>query len=219
MAVEGTWGLRQSVAYQFRRIYRPPWDIPANLAANATLMCAAWFLLPPRAHDWMLSTSTEHSRSRWSWHRGMLADTPATRRLGLRSPLGHLRREEPDGVLALVSGPLHCARNGGRGAGARWSHSSSAFAVIRGARSSGPARHRLLPLTCCRLRGAWLGILFPTIPPFAPLALGAPAELAGQSALGAVGFWTIVFVPAVGVAILAPSVVLSAGPWPGLNGG
>jgi hypothetical protein len=43
------------VADEYRRVVRPPWEIPTVLVTNGALMAAAWFLLPPRAHAFMFS--------------------------------------------------------------------------------------------------------------------------------------------------------------------
>src|SRR6185436_10519028 len=43
-------GLRRAVANEYRRLIRPPWEIPTVLVTNGALMAAAWFLLPPRLH-------------------------------------------------------------------------------------------------------------------------------------------------------------------------
>ena len=48
-------GLRRAVVSEYRRVMRPPWDIPTALVTNGALMAAAWFLLPPRAHAFMFS--------------------------------------------------------------------------------------------------------------------------------------------------------------------
>jgi hypothetical protein len=74
--------LGAAVAAAYRRAFRPPFEIPLALAANAALMTAAWFLLPPRAHDWLF---TLHGPLAFpvvmaSW---MLGDTPSTNVAGL----------------------------------------------------------------------------------------------------------------------------------------
>lgn len=80
----GVLGLRQAVGLAYRRAFRPPFEIPAALIGNALLMTAAWFLLPPRAHDWMFSL---HGPLAFpvvmaSW---MLGDTPSTNVAGLET--------------------------------------------------------------------------------------------------------------------------------------
>jgi hypothetical protein len=51
--VDGALTLRKAVADVYRRAFRPPFEIPAALLINALLMTAAWFLLPPRAHQFV----------------------------------------------------------------------------------------------------------------------------------------------------------------------
>jgi hypothetical protein len=65
------------VSQEYRRVFRPPFEIPLALVGNAALLTVAWFLLPPRAHDWMFAL---HGPLAFpvilaSW---MLGDTPAT---------------------------------------------------------------------------------------------------------------------------------------------
>ena len=73
--------LRQAVANEYRRVVQPPWEIPTVLVTNGALMVAAWFLLPPRAHDFMFSLNGPLAFPviLASW---MLADTPATNVMG-----------------------------------------------------------------------------------------------------------------------------------------
>jgi hypothetical protein len=47
--------LRRAVVSEYRRVVRPPWEIPTALVTNGALMVAAWFLLPPRAHAFLFS--------------------------------------------------------------------------------------------------------------------------------------------------------------------
>jgi hypothetical protein len=75
-------GLRRAVGLAYRRAFRPPFEIPGALVGNALLMTAAWFLVPPRAHDWLFSL---HGPLAFpvvmaSW---MLGDTPSTNVAGL----------------------------------------------------------------------------------------------------------------------------------------
>jgi hypothetical protein len=74
-------GLRQVLANEYRRVARPPWEIPTVLVTNGALMIAAWFLLPARAHDFMFSLNGPLAFPviLASW---MLADTPATNVMG-----------------------------------------------------------------------------------------------------------------------------------------
>jgi len=80
-------GLRRAVANEYRRLIRPPWEIPTVLVTNGALMAAAWFLLPPRAHAFMFSLNGPLAFPviLASW---MLADTPATNVMGSNSAVG-----------------------------------------------------------------------------------------------------------------------------------
>jgi hypothetical protein len=79
--MEAVPGLRRAVVSEYRRVVRPPWEIPTALVTNGALMVAAWFLLPPRAHAFMFSLSGPLAFPviLASW---MLADTPATNVMG-----------------------------------------------------------------------------------------------------------------------------------------
>jgi hypothetical protein len=73
--------LRRAVVSEYRRVVRPPWEIPTALVTNGALMVAAWFLLPPRAHAFLFSLNGPLAFPviLASW---MLADTPATNVMG-----------------------------------------------------------------------------------------------------------------------------------------
>jgi hypothetical protein len=73
--------LRRAVVSEYRRVVRPPWEIPTALVTNGALMVAAWFLLPPRAHTFLFSLNGPLAFPviLASW---MLADTPATNVMG-----------------------------------------------------------------------------------------------------------------------------------------
>jgi hypothetical protein len=75
--VDGALTLRKAVADVYRRAFRPPFEIPAALLINALLMTAAWFLLPPRAHQFVfgLTGPLAFPVIMASW---MLGDTPST---------------------------------------------------------------------------------------------------------------------------------------------
>ena len=195
------------MAYQFRRIFRPPWDIPGNLAGNAALMCAAWFLLPPRAHDWMFNL---HGPLAFpvvlaSW---MMADTPATNVLGSDPALAISVVKNQTAywrwlsarciVLGTVVG-VPCAVVaffiGIRGY--RWSEVVGACAVIA-----------LLPLAVLPI-AAWLGIVFPYRPRSLRWRWEHRRNWRVNLRWALLVFAPFLFVPVVGVAILAPSVVLS----------
>ncbi len=73
---------RSAVADMYRRVFRPPLEIPLALITNAVLVTLAWFLVPPRVHDWLFSL---HGPLAFpvvvaSW---MLGDTPSTNVAGL----------------------------------------------------------------------------------------------------------------------------------------
>jgi hypothetical protein len=74
-------GLRRAVVSEYRRVVRPPWEIPTALVTNGVLMVAAWFLLPPRAHAFLFSLTGPLAFPviLASW---MLADTPSTNVMG-----------------------------------------------------------------------------------------------------------------------------------------
>ena len=73
--------LRGAVANEYRRVLRPPWEIPKVLVTNGAMMVAAWFLLPPRLHDFMFSLNGPLAFPviLASW---MLSDTSATNLMG-----------------------------------------------------------------------------------------------------------------------------------------
>src|SRR5438270_299877 len=69
--------LGQAISRAYRRVFRPPFEVPAALVGNALLMAGAWFLLPPSVHEWLFSL---HGPLAFpvvmaSW---MLGDTPST---------------------------------------------------------------------------------------------------------------------------------------------
>jgi hypothetical protein len=140
-------------------VFRPPWEVPAALIGNALLMTAAWFLLPPRVHDWLFAL---HGQLAFpvllaTW---MLADTPST------NVVGHDRRTAlsvlTDGaafrtwltarclVLASLVGPP-CAL----------------VALVMGVQGEDPVKVvaacvvlAILPLGVLPV-AAWLGLVFP----------------------------------------------------------
>ena len=74
--------MRSAVAQMYRRVFRPPFEIPLALVTNAVLVTLAWFLVPPRVHDWLFGL---HGPLAFpvvvaSW---MLGDTPSTNVAGL----------------------------------------------------------------------------------------------------------------------------------------
>jgi hypothetical protein len=84
--MEAVPGLRRAVVSEYRRVVRPPWEIPTALVTNGALMVAAWFLLPPRAHAFMFSLNGPLAFPviLASW---MLADTPSTNVMGTSTAL------------------------------------------------------------------------------------------------------------------------------------
>jgi len=150
------WG---AVTETYRRVFRPPWEVPAALIGNALLMTAAWFLLPPGVHDWLFAL---HGPLAFpvllaTW---MLADTPST------NVVGHDRRTAlsvlNDGaafrtwltarclVLASLVGPP-CA----------------VIALVMGVKGQHPVKVVaacvvlvILPLGILPV-AAWLGLVFP----------------------------------------------------------
>lgn len=80
-----------AVIAMYRRVFTPPYEIPAVLIINALLMTAAWFLLPPAAQNWLFAI---HGPLAFpivlaGW---MLGDTPATNVVGV----------DPDVALAAI---------------------------------------------------------------------------------------------------------------------
>jgi hypothetical protein len=66
-----------AVVETYRRAFRPPFEIPIALITNAVLVTLAWFLVPPRVHDWLFSIPGPLAFPviMASW---MLGDTPST---------------------------------------------------------------------------------------------------------------------------------------------
>jgi hypothetical protein len=73
--------LRNTVANEYRRVVRPPWELATGLVTNGVLMVAAWFLLPPVLHSLLFSLTGPLAFPvvLASW---MLSDTPSTNVLG-----------------------------------------------------------------------------------------------------------------------------------------
>ncbi len=87
------------LAGEYRRLFRPPFEMPAIMVGNGILLVLAWFLLPQRIEDWLFS---RHGPLAFPIFLGawMIADTPATNILAwdttrslelLSSPERHLR--------------------------------------------------------------------------------------------------------------------------------
>jgi len=199
--------LRHNVADQYRRVVRRPWDIPTGLVTNGALMVAAWFLLPPRLHTLMFSLNGPLAFPivLASW---MLADTPATNVMGsspalalsvLRDRAAYWRWLAARCIvigsivgLASAVGVLYV------GLGHYpWTEIVSACALVA-----------FLPLGVLPV-AAWLGILFP----YHPHSLGWRWQhrqaWRTQLRWAALVLAPFVYVPLVGVAILAPGVELA----------
>ena len=74
-----------AVVATYRRAFRKPFEIPLALVTNAVMVTLAWFLVPPRVHDWLFSL---HGPLAFpvvvaSW---MLGDTPSTNVAGIDPP-------------------------------------------------------------------------------------------------------------------------------------
>jgi hypothetical protein len=112
--MEAVPGLRRAVVREYRRVVRPPWEIPTALVTNGALMVAAWFLLPPRAHAFLFSLNGPLAFPviLASW---MLADTPATNVMGSSPRFGAVSSERPSCVLAMAGRSVHCDRLPDRG--------------------------------------------------------------------------------------------------------
>lgn len=195
------------MAAEYRRVFRPPWEVPAILVGNGVLMSAAWFLLPPPAHAWLftLNGPLAFPIILGSW---MLADTPATNVLGadpalalsvMRSTSAYWRWLSarcivlgslaglPSAIVALVLTLK----------GHPWSEALAACVILA-----------VLPIGILPI-AAWLGILFPYHA--RPLRWRWEHRREWHSQLRWV---TLVFapyflVPAVGAAILVPAVALT----------
>ena len=200
-------GLRQAVANEYRRVLRPPWEIPTVLVTNGALMIAAWFLLPPRLHDLMFSLNGPLAFPviLASW---MLADTPATNAMGSNPTLALSVLQEQTAywrwlaarciVIGSIIG-LACAIGVmyvGIG-NYPWSEIVWACALVA-----------LLPIGVLPV-AAWLGIVFPYHP--RTLRWRWQHRRAWRTHLrwALLVFAPFLYVPLIGVAILSPGVQLA----------
>ena len=197
-------GFRQTLADEYRRVIQAPWEIPAVLLTNGTLMIAAWFLLPPRAHDLLFSLNGPLAFPviLASW---MLADTPATNAMGSNPGLALSVLEHPQGyrrwlaARCLVLGSLigiPCAIAVlFVGAGAyTWSEILWACALVA------LLAVGVLPIA------AWLGILFPFRVRSLRWRWQHRRAWVTQLRWAALVMAPFVFVPLIGAAILTPAV-------------
>jgi hypothetical protein len=143
----------------YRRAFRPPFEIPLALIGNAALMTLAWFLLPPRAHDWLfpLHGPLAFPVVMASW---MLGDTPSTNVAGVDSERALAVLDDPSAfrnwlaarsiVLASLVG-VPCA----------------IIALVIGFQGQPPVKVLAACLVIAMLPfgilpiAAWLGLLFP----------------------------------------------------------
>ena len=200
-------GLRHTVANEYRRLLRPPWDIPTALVTNGALMVVAWFLLPPRAHAFMFSLNGPLAFPviLASW---MLADTPATNVMGSNTDL----------ALSV----LHDQAAYWRWLAARCIVIGSIIGVACAAGvlyvgiGSYPASEiiwacalvALLPVGVLPV-AAWLGILFPYHPRSFRWRWQHRREWLTHLRWAALVFAPFFYVPVIGVAILTPGVELA----------
>ena len=154
--------LRRCVAREYGRILAPPWETPAILLTNATVMVLAWFLLPARAHAFLFSLNGPLAFPiiLASW---MLADTPATNVMGAntstalsvvedRSAYWHWLVARCVVLGSLVGVPSAVALIIVGAGGYTWLEISWAAVIVL-----------VLPVGILPI-AAWLGILFPYHP-------------------------------------------------------
>jgi hypothetical protein len=200
-------GLRRAVVSEYRRVVRPPWEIPTALVTNGALMAAAWFLLPPRAHAFMFSLNGPLAFPviLASW---MLADTPATNVMGSSPALALSVLEDQAAywrwlaarciVIGSLIGVACAAGVMYVGVGHYpWSEILWACALVA-----------FLPIGVLPV-AAWLGIVFPYHP--RSLRWRWQHRRAWRSHLRWVGlaFAPFFYVPLIGLAILSPGVQLA----------
>ncbi len=207
MIVDTVPGLRRSVANEYRRVVRPPWEIPTVLLTNGALMVAAWFLLPPRLHDVLFSLNGPLAFPviLASW---MLADTPATNAMGSNPALALSVLENQPAYwrwlaarcivigsiigVACAIGVLYVGIGN-----YPWTEILWACVLIA-----------LLPIGVLPVAG-WLGIVFPYHP--RSLRWRWQHRRAWRTHLrwAALVFAPFFYVPLIGVAILSPGVQLA----------
>jgi hypothetical protein len=196
-------GLRRAVANEYRRVVKPPWEIPTVLVTNGALMIAAWFLLPPRAHNFLFSLNGPLALPiiLASW---MLADTPATNAMGSNPTLALSVLGDQAAywrwlaARCIVIGSLigvPCAVAVMFVVGAYpWSEIVWACALVA-----------LLPVGVLPM-AAWLGILFPYHPRSFRWRWQHRRALRTHLRWAVLVFAPFIYVPMIGVAILTPAV-------------
>lgn len=205
--MEAVSGLRHAVRSEYRRVVRPPWEIPTALVTNGALMVAAWFLLPARAHNFVFSLNGPLAFPiiLASW---MLADTPATNVMGSNPALALSVLEDQAAywrwlaarciVIGSIVGAACAAGVMYVGIGHYpWSDILFACALVA-----------LLPVGVLPV-AAWLGILLPYHP--RSLRWRWQHRRAWRTNLrwALLVFAPFLYVPVIGVAILTPGVELA----------
>ena len=205
--MEAVPGLRRAVVSEYRRVVRPPWEIPTALVTNGALMVAAWFLLPARAHAFMFSLNGPLAFPviLASW---MMADTPATNVMGSSPALALSVLKDQAAywrwlaarciVIGSLIGVACAAGVMYVGLGHYpWSEIVWACALVA-----------LLPVGVLPV-AAWLGIVFPYHP--RSLRWRWQHRRAWRSHLRWVvlAFAPFFYVPLIGLAILSPGVQLA----------
>ena len=196
--------LRQAVADEYRRVVRPPWEIPTVLVTNGALMVAAWFLLPPRAHAFLFSLNGPLAFPviLASW---MLADTPATNAMGSNPARALSVLENRTAYWRWLA--ARCIVIGSLIGGAcavgvlyvglgnyPWSEIAWACALVA-----------LLPIGVLPV-AAWLGILFPYHPRSFRWRWQHRRAWRTHLRWAVLVFAPFIYVPLIGVAILSPGV-------------
>lgn len=198
-------GFRRTLADEYRRVIQPPWEIPTVLITNGTLMIAAWFLLPPRVHDFLFSLDGPLAFPvvLASW---MLADTPATNAMGANPGLALSVLEHPTGyrrwlaARCIVLGSLIAIPSGiavvfvGVGGGYSWSEVLWACVLLV-----------LLPVGVLPI-AAWLGIVFPFRLRTLRWRWQHRRAWVTQLRWAVLVLAPFVFVPLIGAAVLAPAI-------------
>jgi hypothetical protein len=200
-------GLRRAVVNEYRRVVRPPWEIPTVLVTNGALMVAAWFLLPPRAHAFLFSLNGPLAFPviLASW---MLADTPATNVMGSNRDLALSVLEDQAAYwrwlaarcivigsligVACAAGVMYVGLGNYPWSEILWACALVAFLPVG-----------VLPVA------AWLGLVFPYHP--RPFRWRWQHRRNWRTHLrwAVLVFAPFIYVPVIGVAILSPGVTLA----------
>lgn len=200
-------GFRGAVVSEYRRVVRPPWEIPTALVTNGALMVAAWFLLPPRAHAFLFSLNGPLAFPviLASW---MLADTPATNVMGsspalalsvLRDQSAYWRWLAARCIVigsligvACAAGVMYVALGHYPWSEIVWACALVAFLPVG-----------VLPVA------AWLGIVFPYHPRSLRWRWQHRRTWRTHLRWVVLAFAPFFYVPLIGVAILSPGVQLA----------